>query len=386
MQPEIYDVLSLYVNSLVTSIIGFYVFYLLLVGKVHKHSFYWYMGIGFLFYGAEIAVRGLIGQLYLQILMFLILSLMFYVSISLGLWSLTKKRSSLYMLVATYATFSSLIILWAIGYPSSWMLLNAGSLISFSAIITLVFQHRTIFGQTVDKFLFGWMLLLISNFLLYGSGWIVDVLAIFSKLIILYGVTGYDFAIISQRLVMEREKPILPLSSGRKKEGGFMLVTSRYGSAINDLPWISDIVKKSINQDLITYLFVFQDILPYSELRRIKWIKPDMISIFIFSSRLKKEDEEFIVLRMDLSDIGSSISEISEYQRRINKNCVILLLDISQLIHFFNASPIYKMLLSKMGLLRETGITVFGIIRPETHLETNILPLFTSIADNVLET
>jgi len=63
-----------------------------------------------------------------------------------------------------------------------------------------------------------------------------------------------------------------------------------------------------------------------------------MISIFIFSSSLKKESGEFIVSQMDLADIGSSISEISEYNRRINKNCVIILLDISQLIHIFNAS------------------------------------------------
>jgi len=384
MQPETYDIVALYANSLLTLTVGAYILYLLNTGKLRKHSFFLSMGVGFLFYGTEIAIRGLALPPYFETLLFLILSLMFFVSVSLGLWSLTRKTSVFYALLAIYFSFFLLITLWAAGYLVGEMLLNVGSLVSFFTIIVLVLQHRSIFGKTIDKFLFGWLLLLISNFLLYNSGWIIDVLAIFSKLVILYGITDYDFAIISQRLMNERQNPVLPLTAGLEKEGGFFLVISHSMSPIDDLPWIRNFVKQNIEQGLVTYLFVFQDILPYFELRRLKWMKPDMVSIFIFSSSSKKEDKEFIFLPMDLSDLGSSIAEIADHQRKTNKESVIILSDLSQLIHFFNPLPIYKTLVSKMGLLRQARLRTYGIIHPETHQEANILPLFMNIANDTI--
>jgi hypothetical protein len=376
---------ALFLNSLVTFFIGLYVFYLLKVGKIRRHFFYLGVSAGFLFYGAGILVRWFTLDTYLQTVLFLSLSLIFFIFTSLGFWSLTRRRSVIYVLFVEYVFFFSTVALWVAGRLEGWFYLNIGSFLSFLTLIVLIFQHRVIFGETVDSFLFGWMLLLISNTLLFGMGWVVDVLAIFSKLVILYGITEYDFAIISQRVRSEMLKPILPLASGGEKEGGFTLVVSHSEGAVDDFPLISGIVEKNISRGLVTSLFVFQDILPYSWLRRLKWMKPGLVSILIFSSNPRNGEEEFIFLPMELKDIGFSLVEMAEQCRVNGAGGGIILSDLSQLVHVFDLSHVYVLLLSKMGLMRRNGVNLYGIIHPDTHSEPNILALFKSIADNVLE-
>jgi hypothetical protein len=375
---------ALLINSLVTFLIGFYIFYLLNTGKVRRHFFYVGFGAGFLFYGAGIFVRWLLSDLHLQTMLFLFLSLLFFIFTSLGFWSLTNRRLVLYVLFLEYILFSSIIALWLAGHLGGGLYLNIGSFLSFLTLIALVFYHRVVFGESVDRFLFGWMLLLVSNVLLFGMGWVTDVLAIFSKLVIFYGVTAYDFAIISQRLRNGRSMPVLPLASGGEKEGGLTLVVSHSEGVVDDFPWIRDFVEENVDRSLFTGLFVFQDVLPYSWLRRLKWMKPDMVSILVFSSNLSKE-EEFIFLPMELKDIGLSLVEVAEQCGNSRTGGCVILYDLSQLIYVFGLSSVYRLLLDKMGIIRKNNVSLYCVIHPSTHQEPHVLALFKSIADNVLE-
>jgi hypothetical protein len=375
---------ALLINSLVTFLIGFYIFYLLNTGRVRRHFFYVGIGAGFLFYGAGIFVRWLISDLRLQTTLFLFLSLLFFIFTSLGFWSLAHRRLVLYVLFVEYIFFSSIIALWLGGLLGGGFYLNIGSFLSFLTLIALVFYHRVVFGESVDRFLFGWMLLLVSNVLLFGMGWVVDVLAIFSKLVIFYGVTAYDFAIISQRLRSERLTPVLPLASGGEKEGGFTLVVSHSEGVVDDFPWIRDFIEENVDRGLFTSLFVFQDVLPYSWLRRLKWMKPDLVSILVFSSNLRNE-EEFILLPMELKDIGLSLVEVAEQCGNSGTGGCVIFYDLSQLIYVFGLSYVYRLLLDKMGIIRKNNVSLYCVIHPKTHSEPHVLALFKSIADNVLE-
>ena len=378
------DGYALLTNSIVTFLIGFYIFYLLNRGGVRRHFFYVGLGAGFLFYGAGIFARWLIQDPHLQTTLFLFLSLLFFVFTSLGFWSLTRRRTILYVLFLEYVFFFSIIAQWLAGNMGGGIYLNLGSFLSFLTLIALVFYHRVVFGESVDRFLFGWMLLLVSNVLLYGMGWVTDVLAILSKLVIFYGVTAYDFAIISQRLRDERAAPVLPLASGGEKEGGLTLVVSGSEGAAGDFPWIRGFMEENIGRGLFTSLFVFQDVLPYSWLRRLKWMKPDLVSILVFSSSPRKEDE-FLSLPMELKDIGLSLVEVAGQCGKSEAGGYIILYSLSQLVHVFGLQQVYRLLLDKMGVVRGNNVGLYCIIHPDTHQEPSVLALFKSIADNVLE-
>lgn len=378
------DGFALLTNSLVTFLIGFYIFYLLNRGMVRRHFFYMGLGTGFIFYGAGIFARWLISDLHLQTTLFLFLSLLFFIFTSLGFWSLTRRRLVLIVLLMEYVFFSSTIVLWLTGRLAGGFYLNIGSFMSFLTLIALVFYHRVVFGESVDRFLFGWMLLLVSNVLLFGMGWVTDVLAILSKLVIFYGVTAYDFAIISQRLRTERLTSVLPLASGGEKEGGLTLVVSHSEGVADDFPWIRDFIEENIGRGLFTSLFVFQDVLPYSWLRRLKWMKPELVSILVFSSNLRKE-EEFVLLPMELKDIGLSLVEVAEQCGKSEAGGRVVLYDLSQLIYVFGLPQVYRLLLDKMGNIRKNNVILYCVIHPDTHPEPHVLALLKSIADNVLE-
>jgi hypothetical protein len=197
-------------------------------------------------------------------------------------------------------------------------------------------------------------------------------------------VTAYDFAIISQRLRSERLTPVLPLASGGEKEGGFTLVVSHSEGVVDDFPWIRDFIEENVDRGLFTSLFVFQDVLPYSWLRRLKWMKPDLVSILVFSSNLRNE-EEFILLPMELKDIGLSLVEVAEQCGNSGTGGCVIFYDLSQLIYVFGLSYVYRLLLDKMGIIRKNNVSLYCVIHPKTHSEPHVLALFKSIADNVLE-
>ena len=113
-------------------------------------------------------------------------------------------------------------------------------------------------------------------------------------------------------------------------------------------------------------------------------MKPDLVSILVFSSNLRKE-EEFILSPMELKDIGLSLVEIAEQCGNSETGGCVILYDLSQLTYIFGLSHVYRLLLDKMGIIRKNNVNLYCIIHPKTHSEPHVLALFKSIADTVLE-
>ena len=379
------DFIALIINGLVTGISGVYIIYSIYLGKFEKHLFYYLFGIGFIIYGVQIFARASYLSGFFSSLMFCSSALLFAV----GLWSLSHKSIFSAIIFIVYSLVFSLMFFWKLNLAPDFLVkfsLLIGSTLVHIPLIMLIAYHRIYFGKIADKFVFGWTLLFLANFATFGMGWITDFFAIFSKLILLLGIKDYDFLILTQRIRGEIAVKYLPTDTGHGKEGGLKLILpSRYSSYITQVDWMERAILENVKKGITTFVFTFQDVVPHKELRRMKWINPEKVFIFLFSSSAEKAKKEFTVLQMGITQIGAALSEVVKKLLNSEEGCMIFLIDLSLLIHVFGAHPVYYLLLNKMGLLREGKADLFAFFHPETHSDKSIVSLFTNIADEVIK-
>jgi hypothetical protein len=245
-------------------------------------------------------------------------------------------------------------------------------------------QHRLIFGRSAERLAIGWILLYFSNVLLTEQGWIIDVFAILAKLIILLGIVNYDFIVIADKI---REKRFPPPEAGFGREGGLKLLLSSENSSANQREgnWLRKKVVENVKEGSDTIVCVFQDVVPHKELRAVKWISPEKVSIYLFSSSAQKTKSEFTVLPMGLAQIGAALSQATKHCQTSEKGCAVVFFHLSLLIHLYGAEAVYAMLLNKMGYLRENGITLFAVFYPSMHGDQSVVSLFTRLADEIIK-
>ncbi|MFQ6081261.1 MAG: hypothetical protein ACE5OW_06305 [Candidatus Bathyarchaeia archaeon] len=252
-------------------------------------------------------------------------------------------------------------------------------------VTLMIIYHRAIFGRLTDRFTLGWLFLLLNNIFLFQKGWILDVLCIFAKFILLLGIIDHDFIILTQKVREELAPRRLPITTGYEKEGGLVLAIPRTdGLPITKVSeWIRDMAEKNIKQNVKTNLLVLHNVIPHDVLRSIAWRKPDMVHTFIFSQN-PIAGEEFANLRMGMTELGATISEITKKHKDTESKGEIILIDLSILTHTFGPYKAYNLLLNKLGALRSSGVSLVAVFHPETH-EKSVIALFKSIADSIIQ-
>jgi len=363
------------INAVVTFLFGIVILYNIYAGRSTRHFANYSWGLGFLFYAFQIVSRVVMKSMVLTFAF----GVPFYIFFIFGVWSLARKRWLIYALITLVVP---LTVIWFSGLPSSTTFAVMATF--FYGIMTAgMTYNRLSLGRIVDKLLIGWFLLLLTNLLLLGAGWITDLFAVFGKFILLLGVLDQDFAILIREVRRSMEVPP-PATEGRVEEGGITLlsVTSTRAPLIKISEWLERRVKVNISNRVETNILVLQNVLPYSILRKVAWINPRHVHIFIFSENVE-ESREFTTLKYEVTKIGATISEIVKKYREIDNRGEIILVDLSVMIHTFGAKKAYSLLLNKMGLLRSTGTGLIAVVHPETHDSTTIA-LFKTIADNIL--
>jgi hypothetical protein len=381
--------LFLNINAVVTYLLGFTIFYFIGIGRVRKHFFYYTWALGFILYATQMVVRAnnLFPIASVGILL-MIPALILFLS---GLLSLSKGKWFMRVLMMFPILFIILIILYFLNFLSLELATSLGQMIIFLPIFVGVLLQRYMFGRKVEKIAFGWFLIFVSNFVFFYSGWLGDFFGIVSKLMILIGTLDYEFVILSERVQKNISSKTPPIDTGSYPEGGLKLVVQNVNSNNNkNNKWIFKKVEENAGKDEHTYFFAFQNITFHEYLRKLKWINPERVFIFLFSSSTLKERDEFTVLQMGLSQIGATLSEIikkcgeAKIESSSEEKCFVFFDNLSLLIHSFGVYPVYKLLLDKMGDLRMNGVELFAIFQPDTHKDESVVALFKSIADDVI--
>jgi len=375
------DALALSANFIATFACGLCIIYFISSRKIGKHPFYVLWAFGFVFYASEILARILCKNNDL-----IIIALLFgtFFSFSSGLWYLNRRKSFLATLVCTYFLIFLFALVWSL---TDLMSLDfgkiAGFVIIYGGVTSLLFCHRLIFGRVADRFIIGWSFLFLSNIILPLGSWIVDVFAIFSKFVLLIGIVDQDFVVLTQKIQREMVPHSIPYDSGFGKEGKLTLIIPQHN--LSNIEWTIRKVRENVEKNTNTYIFSFQDVVPYSELRRMKWTNPEIVFIFLFSSSAENAKKEFAVLPMGITKVGATLSEVIKKQSHSEKSGTIVLMNLSLLINIFGTFEVYNMILDKRGALRERRVDLFAFLHPETHGDKSIVPLFANISDQVIK-
>lgn len=381
MIVEDFSFLVLVLNSFITVFIGCLIGYNLVIKKLNRHTFYYFWALGFILYGIQIGIRNIIGITFEGTLL-VITAFSFFLA---GIWSLQKKIVIMFLTFSIYIVSIIMAYLYFSGYIQLGSSLALGATLNMVPVVIAIIYHRSIFGRTVDKLALGWIILLLSNILFWDHQWTLNIIASVLKIVILFGILEYDFIIIGQK-ISRNHSQLAPIHSSYENGGTFRLVLLNSSKPKNRIiEWVNKKTKENVANNITTYVFCFQDIISYKELWRIKWLDPNQISIFLFSSSANVVEKEFEIFPIDLAHIGLALTELIRKSKKTNKKYSIIFLDLSVLIHLFGEMAVYKMLLDKMGSLRESQIELFGIFHPETHKDPTIFSLFKNISDDSMD-
>jgi len=377
------DFLFLVANSFFTIFCGVTLLFFIYTKRLERHVFYYGWSIGFILYGSQLLLRAFSSTLFLTSVPMIVAFIIFPLSTFL----LNPKKSHWQLFFSLTSLYVVLAILFLLGVleecKQTWIL---GSAFLYLPVAILLLFHRNHFGASVDKLLIGWFSLFLTNTLFPFGGHVADILAIFSKMVIFMGILNYDFAIIMNKIRKELVSPILLSDTGFVEEGGLRLITfqkNHYTSLVTVSDWLIQNVDSNIARNVETTIIVLNDVIPYSVLRSIVWKKPGMAKVFLFSSNPTNK-EEFTTLRLDISELGLTITEVTKKNSLSGEKGELILIDLSIMIHTFSVQQAYALLLNKMGMLRSSGTELTAVFHPETH-DKMVVSLFESIADTIIE-
>jgi hypothetical protein len=372
--------LFLLLNGAFTIVCGLIIAYYAIKKQVTGSLFHYAWAGGFLVYGIEILLRA--GGFPIQIAQALFfLAFIFFV---VGILYLCRAKQLIAILSIALIFLSLSGLLVYLGLIPSGFLENIGYTVIFLFVAVAIFQHRILFGKSANLLAIGWVLLFLTNVLLNGPSWITDAFAFTAKIIILFGVLDYDFVVIAER-ANERRFPAP--EAGYGVEGGLKLLISSENSNANlrEGTWLRKKASENVKEGIETIVFAFQDVVPHKDLRAIKWISPEKVSVYLFSSSAQKVKSEFIVLPMGLTQIGAALSQATAQCQKSDKGCTVIFLHLSLLIQVFGSEAVYNMLLNKMGYMRENGITLYAVFYPSMHSDPSVVSLFTRLADESIK-
>lgn len=374
------NLLLLILNGLFTIACGLIITYYAIKKLVTRSIFHYAWAAGFLIYGIEIFIRVLGFNLLIAQLLYFSAFILFVI----GIGYLCKNGQFIVIVSAAVAFLFLVFGLVSFGLASQAFLEFTSYSVLFLSVGVAIFHHRRLFGRSADKLAIGWVLLYLTNLLLTGSGWVVDAFAVAAKVIILFGVLEYDFVVIADK-AQARRYPAP--DAGYGQEGGLKLLTPAENSntTIKAANWIKEKTSENVKEGIETIIFAFQDVFPHKELRAIKWVNPEKVSVYLFSSSAQKVKSEFIVLPMGLTQIGAAFSQATSQCQKTEKGCTVIFLHLSLLIQVFGAEAVYNMLLNKMGYIRENGVTLYAIFYPTMHSDASVVSLFTRLADESIK-
>lgn len=374
------NLLLLLLNGVFTIACGLIIAYYAVKKLVTKSIFHYAWAVGFLIYGFEILARTIGLPLVIAQILYFCSSILFVI----GIWQLCKTKQVI-VIFSMGVAFSFLAFgLFSFGMISQNLLQFISITVLFLFVAIAIFQHRRLFGRSADRLAIGWVLLYLTNLLLSDSGWIMDAFAVTAKVIILFGVLDYDFVVIADKAQAKR----FPApEAGYGQEGGLKLLTptENSNSIVREANWVKEKTAENVKDGTETIVFAFQDVFPHKELRAIKWVNPEKVSVYLFSSSAQKVKSEFIVLPMGLAQIGAALTQAISDCKKTEKGCTVVFLHLSLLIQVFGAETVYNMLLNKMGYLRENGVTLYAVFYPAMHSDPSTVSLFTRLSDESIK-
>jgi len=355
-----------------------------------QRRFYLYWGAGFLLYGVNIIIRtGLIyfntSSLGAEIFAFMF-SLSGLTFIITGIGDLIHRARTmfwaslsipLFIIVLYYTTQSYLLGLLIASLP--WV---------FTCISLLIIRVR--YSSSLDLFVVGWAILTFSNVgSLFGVMELtyVELMAIFGKVVILFGVLYPRFTYLADDL---RRFLIAGVPQQYLDQRGdkFVLYNSKSGKRSIEIKWIKEKIADNSLKDIRTIIISTYDLISPTDLMVNTNEDGNMYFVRMIQggkSLLHDFGERIVVINDDMNDLDILFTDIINFTNERKITAQIILYNLSALIHTHGWKRVYTFLLSKISLLKASNVYLYSLYYPKTHELESEIAKFEKLADSVIE-
>lgn len=355
-----------------------------------QRRFYLLWGTGFLLYGVNIIIRTSLLYFNISSLRAEIFAFMFtlsgFVFIITGIGDLIYRART--MLLASLSIPLMIVVLYYTTQPYLLGLLVASIPWIFTCVSLLIIRVR--YSSSLDLFVVGWAILSFSNVgSLFGvmEMFYVEVMAIFGKVVILFGVLYPRFTFLADDL---RRFLIAGVPQQYSDPLGetFVLFNSKSGKRGNEVKWIKERISENSLKDIRTILISTYDLIIPADIMTNPNEKDNMYFVRMIQggkSAFQDFGERIMVINDDMNDLDILFTDIINFTKERKITAQIILYNLSVLIHTHGWKRVYTFLLSKMFMLKESSVYLYSIYYPKTHELESEIAKFEKLADLVKE-
>jgi hypothetical protein len=295
----------------------------------------------------------------------------------------------LYLLLAAMSFPMAILVLYAVmGFETVSYLV---SILPYLIITLSLLWINHNYQVTLELLIVGWGTLLMVN-----TGWVlefihvyyVELMAIFSKIVIFFGMLNPQFSLmvddLRQFLITGSAQVFTEESFGR-----FFLVRPEENSGGRDseLRWIRDIIDSNKTLGIRTVLISTYDILTRRDLNSWGIREEDiyLVRMIIGGGNPTGTFEDYtMTMDDDMDKLDIFFSDIVEFSRERKAMVSIIIYNISNLLHTHNWRRGYSFLISKLSTLKNSRVNLYCFYHPQTHENIADIVKFEKLADDII--
>jgi hypothetical protein len=374
-------------NGLVTL---YFLPYLLNIYRRRQKRFYLYWGLGFLLYGVNNLIRTWIlytgiESLFPEFAAFLFQSLGFTLMLC-GIGELVDRTRLLCLSSLSIPLLMVLLYLTSRPYFVAQII----ALIPYLYVCAVITLIRLSYDIDLDLIIIGWWIILLINvgyMFDYAGDVAADLLTIFGKAIVFYGMTNTRFTLLAE----DFEKFLLsgsPASYPNAIQGSIVMIKSNTRKR-SEIDWLRKKVQANSVNGVRTILIIAYDLLSLGRLKEQGLLGVDNMYVVRMLTKPQPKVTAFPMPVMeigdDLGELALLLSDIESFTTEKKIRCEIILYDLSTLIHINGWKRIYAFLISNIHKLKESKIPTYFIYYPETHSNISEVEMLKQLGDQVVE-
>jgi len=373
-------------NGLVT--VGLSLFLFKIFGRTGRR-FYLFWGAGFFLYGININLRAVFNltnwaepnSAMWFVFLFYMSGFIFMIT---GIGDLIDKAKV--ALASVLALPLIPFIVYVVSGPAliGWSVtLSPFLLIS----VSLVFIRRK-YAASVDLFILGWLLLLLTNFawpLNMMNPIYLELFAIFGKIVIFVGMINPRFSLLADDLKRYLISGIPEAYTDETLEH-FTLLYPKSHQRTREIKSIHEIVTENSIKGIKTILITLYDLISPLELKSIGLTEDNLYLVRMIpagESSIQAFQDSIMTMKDDLTQLEIFLTDIINISNEKKIRCNVILYTLSWIIHTHGWKRVYSLLISKMPDLKASLVHLYCFYYPETHEDKAEISKFEKLADKI---
>jgi hypothetical protein len=355
----------------------------------NRRRFYLNWSTGFLLYGINIIIRAVMDynpKPYRDSFIWIIFIFYFlgFSNIIIGIGELLGRPKLAFAYSFLLLIIPVLINMLPNGISLMWTIsLSPYALISLS----LIFIKRN-YGESLDLFIVGWVLLLIINIAMpleMMNPVYIDLVAILAKLIIFQGMMSPRFSLLADNMkqfLLTGFPEVYPSNTSEH----IIMILPNESQRENEVEWISHHVTDNSKHGIRTVLVTLYDLITPSQLEAKGLHRDDIYLVRLMPKGdrvMQSIGDRVAVMSDELTRLKMLISEIIDFSNERQIHCNIIIYSLSWAIHTHGEEEVYSLILEKTPDLKASFVQVYFFFYPDTHEEVEVAK-FKRLADKII--